>query len=84
MEAAVASAIRGDYPRLALRTRARRHERSACHTPGCRHRVAAGKRFCRGCQQTLDRVREELKAAAPRARKPAIRSARKPAVRKSA
>lgn len=73
MEAAVVTAIRGDYPRLALRTRARRHQHAACHTPGCRHRVVAGKSFCSDCQQTLDRVREELKAGSPRGRKPAIR-----------
>ena len=73
MEAAVVTAIRGDYPRLALRTRARRHEHAACHTPGCKHRAAEGRSFCSGCQQTLDRVREELKAGSPRGRKPAIR-----------
>ena len=73
MEAAVSSAIRSDYPRLALRTRARRHQPAACHTPGCRHRAVSGKSFCGSCQQTLDRVREELKAGSPRGRKPAIR-----------
>jgi hypothetical protein len=73
MEAAVATAIRGDYPKLALRTRARLHQHAACHTPGCRHRAAPGRNFCSGCQQTLDRVREELQAAGPKARKPAIR-----------
>lgn len=75
MEAGVATGIRADYGGLALRTRARRHQHAACHTPGCRHQVAAGKRFCEGCQQTLDRVRNELKAAKPRGRK-AVRSRR--------
>jgi hypothetical protein len=75
MEAAVASTIRNDYPALALRTRARLHQHAACHTPGCRHQVVPGRSFCSECQQTLDRVREELKAAGPRARKRAIRKA---------
>jgi hypothetical protein len=73
MQGAVATAIRGDYPRLALRTRARRHEQAACHTPGCRDRAAEGRSFCGSCQQTLDRVREELKAGSPRGRKPVVR-----------
>ncbi|MGH2981584.1 MAG: hypothetical protein ACRDKV_06040 [Solirubrobacterales bacterium] len=81
MEAAVASGVRASYTGLALRTRARRHQGAACHTPGCRHQVSGGKRFCKSCQQTLDRVREELMSAKPRGRKPAVR---KPAVRKAA
>ena len=75
MQGVVASTVRSDYPRLALRTRARRHQDAACHTPGCRHQAVAGKSFCSCCQQTLDRVREELKAGSPRGRKPAIRRA---------
>jgi hypothetical protein len=74
MEAVTASAIRADYPALALRTRGRRHQPSACHTPGCWHQVAAGKSFCKSCQATLDRVREELKVT-PRGRKPVLRKA---------
>jgi hypothetical protein len=73
MEAAVAIRIEADYPRLALRTRARRHQQAGCHTPGCRHRAPPGKRFCKGCQATLDKVRSELMAAKPRGRKPTIR-----------
>jgi hypothetical protein len=74
MEAATAIGSQVDYPALALRTRARHHRRHGCHTPGCRHRAAAGKSFCHGCQQTLDRVREELKVT-PRGRKPVLRKA---------
>ena len=76
MEAAVARAIRGDYPRVALRTRARSHRKAACHTPGCRHRAVAGRNLCAACQQTLDRVREELKAGSPRGPKRSIRKIR--------
>jgi hypothetical protein len=75
MEAASAFGIQGDYPGLALRTRARRHQHAGCHAPGCRNRVPAGKRFCSSCQATLDRVREELMATSSRGRKPAIRRA---------
>lgn len=75
MEAATAFGIQADYPSLALRTRTRRHQHAGCHAPGCRNRAPAGKRFCRTCQATLDRVREELMAAGPRGRKPAIRRA---------
>jgi hypothetical protein len=80
MEAAT-SGIRADYTGLALRTRGRRHLKAGCHTPGCWHRALQGKRFCKGCQATLDRVRGELKAASPRGRKAALR---KPANRKAA
>jgi hypothetical protein len=75
MEAASAFGAKLDYPALALRTRARSHRRAGCHTPGCRKRAAAGKRFCGSCQATLDRVREELANAGPRGRKPSIRRA---------
>lgn len=75
MEAATATGIRADYTGLALRTRARRDQRAACHSPGCRHRALSGGSFCKGCQATLDRVRQELMAAKPRGRKPAIRKA---------
>jgi hypothetical protein len=75
MEAATAIGVRSDYPALALRTRARRRQRAGCHTPGCRNRAADGKRFCESCQETLDRVRDELAAAGPRSRKPAFRRA---------
>ncbi len=75
MEAATAFGTQADYPGLALRTRARRHQHAGCHSPGCWNRVSGGKRFCKGCQATLDRVREELMAAGPRGRKPAIRRA---------
>lgn len=75
MEAATAFGIRADYPGPALRTRARRHQHAGCHSPGCWNRVPAGKRFCKSCQATLDRVREELMAASPRGPKPAIRKA---------
>lgn len=75
MEAASASGIRADYPRLALRTRVRSHEHAACHAPGCRNRAVAGRKFCKLCQATLDRVRRELKAGSPGRRKPSIRSA---------
>jgi hypothetical protein len=75
MEAATAMGIRADYTELALRTRGRRHAASGCHTPGCRERAVAGKRFCGSCQATLDRVRVELAAASPRARRRAVRKA---------
>ena len=65
--------IRADYTGLALRTRSRRHLEAGCHTPGCWQRALEGKRFCKGCQATLDRVRGELKAGSPRGRKPAVR-----------
>ncbi len=54
MEVASASGLGIDYPRVALRTRRRRQERSACHAPG--------RKFCKLCQSTLDRVRLELAA----------------------
>jgi hypothetical protein len=77
MEAATAPiGIRADYGGLALRTRCRRTDATACHTPGCQHRAPKGRRFCRSCQATLDRVRGELKSATARARKPAIGSRR--------
>jgi hypothetical protein len=44
MQGAVATAMQSDYPRLALRTRARRHQVSACHTPGCRHQAVRAER----------------------------------------
>ena len=75
MEAATVTGIRADYTGLALRTRGRSSKRTACHAPGCRHRVPAGKRFCKSCQATLDRVRIELKSAGPRGRKPIVRKA---------
>ena len=78
MEAATAPiGVRADYAELGLglRTRGRSHQQAGCHTPGCRHRAADGKRFCKACQATLDRVRSELMAAKPRGRKPAIRKA---------
>lgn len=75
MEAAIATGVRADYTGLGLRTRGRSPERTACHTPGCRHRALAGKIFCASCQATLDRVREELRAAKPRGRKPRVRKA---------
>jgi hypothetical protein len=73
MEAAIVTGIRADYTGLALRTRGRSSKRTACHAPGCHHRAPAGKRFCKSCQETLDRVRTELKSAGPRGRKPMIR-----------
>jgi hypothetical protein len=82
MEAATSPiGIRADYTELALRTRGRRPLAAGCHTPGCWHRAVDGKRFCKGCQETLDRVRGELSAAKPRGRKPTVRKA---AVRKAA
>lgn len=76
MEAAAATGIRADYPALALRTRVRHQQIAGCHTPGCRHRAATGKSFCKGCQATLDRVRNDLRVAAKgRGRKPTIRKA---------
>ncbi len=75
MEAAVATRIDADYPRLGLRTRTRYDRQAGCHTPGCRHRALAGGRFCKGCQATLDRVRNELRAGKPRGRKPGVRRA---------
>jgi hypothetical protein len=69
MEAAIAGVLEADYHQLGLRTRGRSPSRTGCHTPGCRHHVRSGKRFCASCQATLDRVRNELKAAAPRGRK---------------
>jgi hypothetical protein len=77
MEAAIANVLEADYQQLGLRTRGRSHGEAECHTPGCGHSVAAGKRFCSGCQATLDRVREELKAAKPRAGRKRIRGAGK-------
>jgi hypothetical protein len=73
MEAAIVTGVRADYSGLALRTRGRSSSRTACHAPGCHHRVPAGKRFCASCQATLDRVRSELAAAGPRGRKPMVR-----------
>lgn len=75
MEAVIATRIDAEYPRVGLRTRGRHHQRAGCHTPGCRHGAPAGKRFCKGCQETLDRVRNELTAAKHRGRKPAVRRA---------
>ncbi len=75
MEAATGTGIRADYAELTLRTRSRRHSAFGCHTPGCRERVATGKRFCSGCQATLDRVRAELKSAKPGGRGRAVRKA---------
>jgi hypothetical protein len=75
MEATIATRIEAEYPRVGLRTRGRHHLQAGCHAPGCRHRAPAGKRFCSGCQETLDRVRNELTAAKPRRRKPTVRSA---------
>jgi hypothetical protein len=75
MEAASATGVRADYSGLALRTRARSSESAACHTPGCRNRAPDGRMFCAGCQATLDRVREELRAAGPGGRKPRVRRA---------
>ncbi len=75
MEAATATGIRADYTGLGLRTRGRSRDATGCHTPGCRDRALAGRRFCKSCQATLDRVRSELMAAKPRGRKPAIRKA---------
>jgi hypothetical protein len=75
MEAASATRIRADYGGLTLRTRARSSGSAACHTPGCRHRALDGRVFCAGCQATLDRVREELRAAGPGGRKPRVRKA---------
>jgi hypothetical protein len=73
--ATVPAGIRAEYSGLGLRTRGRIHESSACHTPGCRHTAVEGKRFCKSCQATLDRIRNELKAAKPRGRGQAIRKA---------
>jgi hypothetical protein len=76
MEAATArGGIRADYAEMTLRTRGRGHSAFGCHTPGCRERAADGKRFCSGCQATLDRVRAELKAAKPGRRGRALRKA---------
>jgi hypothetical protein len=76
MEAGTAPiGIRTEYSGLGLRTRGRGHEASGCHSPGCRHRAATGKRFCKTCQATLDKVRSELASAKPRGRKPSIRKA---------
>jgi hypothetical protein len=75
MEAAMGTGIRADYAELTLRTRSRRHNVFGCHTPGCRKPVVAGKRFCSGCQATLDRVRSELKAAKQGRRGRAVRKA---------
>ena len=75
MEATIATRIEAEYPRVGLRTRGRHHGEAGCHAPGCRHNAPAGKRFCSGCQETLDRVRNELTAAKPGRRKPAIRRA---------
>jgi hypothetical protein len=75
LEAAIATGIRADYPSIALRTRVRRRLVAGCHTPGCRHRAAAGKSFCSDCQATLDKVRIELAATKGRGRKPTIRKA---------
>jgi hypothetical protein len=74
MEAAIASALDADYQQLGLRTRGRSPGEAGCHTPGCRHHVPDGKRFCEGCQATLDRVRDELKAAKPRGRRKRARA----------
>jgi len=79
MEVASAMGIRNEYPALALRTRARVHEHSACHAPGCRNRAARGGKFCKACQSKLDRVRTQLMSAGPRGRKPSIRSSRRTA-----
>jgi hypothetical protein len=77
MQPAIA-ALRGraGYAELALRTRSRRHLKAGCHTPGCWKQAVRGKSFCTGCQATLDRVRNELKAGSPARRKPTIRKAR--------
>ena len=75
MEAAMGRGIRAGYAELTLRTRSRRHIASGCHTPGCRGRIVAGKRFCSSCQATLDRVRAELKAAKPGGRGRVVRKA---------
>ena len=69
MQGAIAGTLEAEYQQLGLRTRGRSPGQAGCHTPGCRHHVPAGKRFCEGCQATLDRVREELKAAKPRGRR---------------
>jgi hypothetical protein len=82
MEVASASGMGVDYPRLALRTRVRRQDRSACHAPGCRHRAMPGRKFCKLCQTRLDRVRLELAAGGAARRKPNLRRA--PPVRKVA
>jgi hypothetical protein len=82
MESATGSGIGADYPRLALRTRRRSQRRSACHAPGCRHRAQPGRKFCKLCQSTLDRVRSELAAGGAARRKPNLRKA--PPARKAA
>ena len=69
----VASGFGVDYPRLALRTRSRRHEATACHAPGCRQRAMPGRKFCKLCQSTLDRIRSELAAGGAARRKPNLR-----------
>jgi hypothetical protein len=74
MEAAIANALESDYQQLGLRTRGRSHGEAECHTPGCRHSLPAGKRFCTSCQATLDRVRNELQAAKPRGRRKQVRA----------
>jgi hypothetical protein len=71
--ASIPTGIRAEYGGLALRTRGRSHARSACHTPGCRHEAVQGRRFCRSCQATLDKVRMELMNATPVARRRAVR-----------
>jgi hypothetical protein len=76
MEAGTAPiGIRTEYSGLGLRTRGRGRgqQYSGCHSPGCRHRAATGRRFCKSCQATLDKVRSELASAKPRGRKPTIR-----------
>jgi hypothetical protein len=75
MEATIATRVEVEYPRVGLRTRGRHHGLAGCHAPGCRHRAPPGKRFCTGCQETLDRVRNELTAAKPRGRKTVVRRA---------
>ena len=67
--------LRAEYSSLGLRTRGRGQQASGCQSPGCRHRVATGRRFCKSCQARLDKVRAELAAANPRGRKRAIRKA---------
>jgi hypothetical protein len=76
MEAGTAPiGIRTEYSGLGLRTRGRGHRTFGCHSPGCRQRAATGKRFCKSCQATLDKVRSELASAKPRGRKRAFRKA---------